>query len=84
MRVFDQMTLHGCHTILAAPMSLPRQQVAGVIQLLNKMGRSLVAPRVFTPLDERLLTAMAAQAAIIVQNARTYAQETARDAPQKA
>jgi sigma-B regulation protein RsbU (phosphoserine phosphatase) len=69
MRSFDQVTGYRCHTILAAPMRNPQQKIIGVVQLLNKKGGP------FTSRDERLLTAMAAQAAIFVENARLYAQE---------
>jgi serine phosphatase RsbU (regulator of sigma subunit)/anti-sigma regulatory factor (Ser/Thr protein kinase) len=69
MRSFDQMTGYRCHTILAAPMRNPQQKTIGVVQLLNKKGGP------FTSRDERLLAAMAAQAAVFVENARLYAQE---------
>ena len=69
MRSFDQVTGYRCHTILAAPMRNPQQEIIGVVQLLNKKGGP------FTSRDERLLTAMAAQAAILIENARLYAQE---------
>jgi len=69
MRSFDQVTGYRCHTILAAPMRNPQQEIIGVVQLLNKKGGH------FTSRDERLLTAMAAQAAILIENARLYAQE---------
>ena len=69
MRSFDQVTGYRCHTILAAPMRNPQQKIIGVVQLLNKKGGP------FTSRDERLLTAMAAQAAILIENARLYAQE---------
>ena len=69
MRSFDQVTGYRCHTILAAPMRNPQQKIIGVVQLLNKKGGP------FTSRDERLLAAMAAQAAILIENARLYAQE---------
>jgi sigma-B regulation protein RsbU (phosphoserine phosphatase) len=69
MRSFDQLTGYRSRTILAAPMHNLQQKIIGVVQLLNKKGGP------FTPRDERLLTAMAAQAAISIENSRLYAQE---------
>jgi sigma-B regulation protein RsbU (phosphoserine phosphatase) len=69
MRAFDQATGYRCRTILAAPMRDPQQKIIGVVQLLNKKGGP------FTDRDERLLTAMATQAGIGIENARLYAQE---------
>jgi sigma-B regulation protein RsbU (phosphoserine phosphatase) len=68
-RVFDQTTGYQTRTILTAPMRNPQQKIIGVVQLLNKKGR------LFTDRDERLLTAMAAQAAVSIENTRLYAQE---------
>ncbi len=68
-RAFDQTTGYQTHTILTAPMRNPQQKIIGVVQLLNKKGRP------FTDRDERLLTAMAAQAAVSIENTRLYAQE---------
>ena len=69
MRTFDKLTGFQTRTILTAPLRDPKRQIIGVVQLLNKKGEP------FTPRDERLLTAMAAQAAISIENARLYAQE---------
>jgi sigma-B regulation protein RsbU (phosphoserine phosphatase) len=66
---FDQTTGYRTETVLAAPMRNPQQGIIGVVQLLNKKGGA------FTERDERLLAAMAAQAAISIENARLYAQE---------
>lgn len=66
---FDQVTGYRTETVLAAPMRNPQQGIIGVVQLLNKKGGA------FTERDERLLVAMAAQAAISIENARLYAQE---------
>jgi sigma-B regulation protein RsbU (phosphoserine phosphatase) len=66
---FDQVTGYRTETVLAAPMRNPQQGIIGVVQLLNKRGGP------FTERDERLLAAMAAQAAISIENARLYAQE---------
>jgi sigma-B regulation protein RsbU (phosphoserine phosphatase) len=69
MQAFDQVTGYRTHTILTAPMRDPQGRIIGVVQLLNKEGGP------FTDRDERLLTAMAAQAAISIENARLYEQE---------
>jgi serine phosphatase RsbU (regulator of sigma subunit) len=69
MRSFDQITGHQTRTILTAPMRNPQRKTIGVVQLLNKKGGP------FTHRDERLLAAMAAQAAISIENTRLYAQE---------
>jgi anti-sigma regulatory factor (Ser/Thr protein kinase) len=76
MHVFDQMTRYGCRTTLAVPMCHPHQKIVGVVQLLNKAGPSPATPCSFTLRDERLLMAMATQAAIVIQNARTCARKT--------
>ncbi len=66
---FDQLSGFRTRSILTAPMINPQQKVIGVVQLLNKKDGP------FTFRDERLLTAMAAQAAISIENARLYQQE---------
>jgi sigma-B regulation protein RsbU (phosphoserine phosphatase) len=55
--------------MLVAPLRNHYQEVIGVVQLLNKLDGE------FTSRDERLLTAMASQAAISIENTRLYAQE---------
>lgn len=69
LRSYDQMTGFRTHTLLTAPIRNPQGSIIGVVQLLNKRGGP------FTSRDERLLTAMAAQAAISIENARLYEQE---------
>lgn len=69
LQSYDQVTGFRTHTVLTAPMRNPRGKIIGVVQLLNKKGGP------FTSRDERLLTAMAAQAAISIENARLYEQE---------
>lgn len=66
---FDRITGFHSETILAAPMRNPKEDIIGVVQLINKRGG------LFTSRDERLLTAMASQAAISIENARLYQQE---------
>lgn len=65
----DEITGYRTRTILAVPMRNPQQKIIGVVQLLNRRGGP------FLRRDERLLSAMAAQAAISIENARLYAQE---------
>lgn len=72
LRAFDETTGYHTHTVLTAPMRNPQGKIIGVVQLLNKRGGP------FTSRDERLLTAMAAQAAISIENARLYAGEMER------
>jgi sigma-B regulation protein RsbU (phosphoserine phosphatase) len=68
-RAFDQITGCQTRTILTAPMWNPQRKIIGVVQLLNKKDGP------FTHRDERLLAAMAAQAAICIENTRLYTQE---------
>jgi len=65
----DQISGYRSSTMLTAPMRTPQQKTIGVVQLVNKKSGT------FTPQDERLLMAMASQAAIVIENARLYAQE---------
>ncbi|MBN1579487.1 MAG: SpoIIE family protein phosphatase [Anaerolineae bacterium] len=65
----DQVSGYRSNTMLTAPMRTPQQKTIGVVQLVNKKSGT------FSAQDERLLTAMASQAAIVIENARLYAQE---------
>ncbi len=58
--------------MLTVPMFNHEQRVVGVIQAINKRGEP------FTERDERLLSAMASQAAIGIENARLVSQEIAQ------
>jgi serine phosphatase RsbU (regulator of sigma subunit) len=69
LQAYDRITGFRTRTILTAPMRNPQGKIIGVVQLLNKNGGP------FTARDERLLTAMAVQAAISIENARLYEQE---------
>jgi sigma-B regulation protein RsbU (phosphoserine phosphatase) len=66
---FDRQTGRQTHSILTTPMRNPHGTIVGVVQVLNKDKGP------FTERDERLLAAMATQAAISIENARLYAQE---------
>jgi sigma-B regulation protein RsbU (phosphoserine phosphatase) len=69
VRLFDQISGFHTRTILSVPMYNPQQKIIGVVQLLNKQ----TGP--FTIRDERLLSVMATQAAISIENARLYERE---------
>jgi len=69
VRLFDQISGFHTRTILTVPMYNPQQKIIGVIQLLNKK----TGP--FTIRDERVLSVMATQAAISIENARLYERE---------
>jgi signal transduction histidine kinase len=62
----DQETGFITRALLVVPMQV-RDEVVGVIEVMNKVDRSP-----FTPDDERLLTAFTAQAGIAIQNARLF------------
>ena len=61
---YDNKTGYQTRSLLAAPMRDHEQAIIGVVQLLNKKGGA------FTSRDERLLIAMSALAAIIIENSR--------------
>lgn len=56
---YDKLTGYYTRSTLCVPMRNPRQEVIGVVQVLNKIGRDY-----FSREDEQLLTALANQAAI--------------------
>jgi sigma-B regulation protein RsbU (phosphoserine phosphatase) len=66
---FDQLTGFKTRSILTVPMRNPQGKSIGVVQVVNKRGGP------FSDRDERLLRAIATQAAISIENARLYAQE---------
>ena len=66
---FDQLTGFTTRSILTVPMRNPQGEIVGVVQVVNKRGGA------FSGRDERLLKAIATQAAISIENARLYAQE---------
>lgn len=66
---FDQLTGFTTRSMLTVPMRNSQGEITGVVQVVNKKGGP------FTERDERLLAAIAAQAAISIENARLYAQE---------
>lgn len=58
----DKLTGYRTHSMLCVPMRNPRQQVIGVVQVLNKRSSSY-----FSVEDEALLSALASQAAITLE-----------------
>jgi sigma-B regulation protein RsbU (phosphoserine phosphatase) len=69
LREYSDRTGYRVRTIITAPIRNPQGKIIGVVQLLNKQSGA------FSTRDESLLTAMAAQAAISIENARLYEQE---------
>jgi sigma-B regulation protein RsbU (phosphoserine phosphatase) len=69
VRLFDQISGFHTRTILSVPMYNPQQKIIGVVQLLNKK----TGP--FTVRDERLLSVIATQAAISIENVHLYERE---------
>jgi phosphoserine phosphatase RsbU/P len=63
---FDKLSGFRSRSILAAPLVNNQREIIGVVQLLNKKSGD------FSSRDERLLTALASQAAISIENARLY------------
>ncbi len=62
----DRQTGYRTNTILCVPVRNKGGTIVGVLQVLNKR------VGVFTPADEEMLDALAAQAAIALENARLY------------
>ncbi|MEE2789738.1 MAG: GAF domain-containing protein, partial [Myxococcota bacterium] len=58
---YDKLTGYRTRSMLCVPMRNPKQEVIGVVQVLNK------STGYFTVQDERLLTALATQAAITLE-----------------
>ena len=66
---YDRNTGYKTESVLVMPLDTPQHKIIGVVQLLNKRRGP------FTIKDEHLLSIMAAQAAVRIENARLYAQE---------
>ena len=66
--IFDEMTGFKTKNMLAAPIINSQNKIIGVVQLLNKSEGQ------FTSRDERLLSVLAAQAGINIENARLHEQ----------
>lgn len=79
---YDQLTGYHTRSMLCQPLLNYQRRIVGVIQVLNKRGSEDVAPGTpgtpdhaagyFTVEDERLLEAVAAQAAMSIENSRLY------------
>ncbi|HEX6739280.1 MAG TPA: adenylate/guanylate cyclase domain-containing protein, partial [Vicinamibacteria bacterium] len=65
-RDIDQKTGYRTRTLLCVPLRNPAGEVIGVTQVVNKRGGP------FTAVDERLLGAFSAQAAVAIDNAQLY------------
>lgn len=66
----DKQTGYRSRSILALPMIDHKNERIGVVQLVNKMVNGGTVP--FDGEDETLLTAIASQAAVSIENARLY------------
>ncbi len=67
LRESDELTGYRTRAVLAAPLKNHLGRIVGVIQALNKQGDGE-----FSAEDEGLLTALATQAAITIDNSRLY------------
>ena len=82
---FDLSTGYHSHSMLTVPMQNPKGEIIGILQMLNKKKHSeqrldLNNPQhlkaeilEFTTEDEHLLSSLAGQAAVAIENARLYA-----------
>lgn len=83
-RSFDEATGYRTRSVLVMPMRNHDGETIGVLQLINKKtdaGIRLTSPESFdrhvisfTPLDERLVSSLASQAAVAVENNALYQQ----------
>lgn len=71
-RHWDEMTGYRTRSILAAPMKNHVGRTIGVIQVLNKSGKQPGSYDEFSQHDEELLTALATQAAVSIDNSRLF------------
>jgi signal transduction histidine kinase/putative methionine-R-sulfoxide reductase with GAF domain len=67
LRESDELTGYRTRAVLAAPLKNHLGRIVGVIQALNKQGDGE-----FSAEDEALLTALATQAAVTIDNSRLY------------
>ncbi len=71
-RNWDDMTGYRTRSILAAPMKNHVGRTIGVIQVLNKRSGLPSGAEEFSQHDEELLTALATQAAVSIDNSRLF------------
>jgi signal transduction histidine kinase len=71
-RSWDDVTGYRTRSILAAPMKNHVGRTIGVIQVLNKRGTAHGNVDEFSLYDEELLTALATQAAVSIDNSRLF------------
>lgn len=67
---FDKRTGYRTRSVLAVPMTNKAGERIGVMQVLNKKGEEI-----FTREDQELLTALAGQAAVAVENSQLYEEQ---------
>ncbi len=70
-RSWDKLSGYRTRSILAVPIKDPKGETIGVMQMLNKLGPD-GTPRIFTPYDTQLLTALAAQAAVSIDKGNLF------------
>lgn len=66
---FDEITSYETRSLLCVPLKGPENQVIGVLELINPLGRYA-----FTEQDQELLESIATFAVIAIQNAQLYQQ----------
>ncbi len=71
-RHWDEMTGYRTRSVLASPMKNHVGRTIGVIQVLNKRGSLPGSYDEFSQHDEELLTALATQAAVSIDNSRLF------------
>jgi len=71
-RSWDDLSGYRTRSILAAPMKNHVGRTIGVIQVLNKRGTNEALHDEFSLYDEELLTALATQAAVSIDNSRLF------------
>lgn len=82
---FDENTGYRSQSMLTVPMKNPNGEVIGILQMINKKhhyeapltldNEALLAKQIltYTPENEELLSSLASQAAVAIENARLYA-----------
>ncbi|HEY3175102.1 MAG TPA: HD domain-containing phosphohydrolase [Candidatus Polarisedimenticolia bacterium] len=74
-RSFDEQTGYRTRSVLVVPMTNQKDEILGVVQLINRRAPEQALPGI--PFDERcvaLARSLASQAAVALENARLYAE----------
>jgi HD-GYP domain-containing protein (c-di-GMP phosphodiesterase class II) len=71
-RTFDETTGYRTRSVLAVPMSTPKGNVVGVLQLINARRGREVTP--YSPHQLALALSLASQAAVALENSQLYAE----------